>query len=855
MSVVAIVAHHERADAPRLVREAATWLTDHDHETWVHPDDAAAIGLDELAAGDGRSLSDADLVLSLGGDGTMLRTVRLLDGAPVPILGVKLGWLGYLTEVEPEDMIAALRRYFEGAERGRWVIDDRMMLDVTVNGDTQRRWTALNEAVVEKSESGHTVRLQAIIDGEPFTSYAADGLIVATPTGSTAYSLSARGPVVSPRHRRAAHPRRAAHALRPHPRARPVRDRRDRSARSPSGRAGDRRIARRHARRRRRRHVRSVRRRGAVRADVRTPLSPDPEGQVRPHRPLMLVELHIEHLGVIERATLSFGSGLTALSGETGAGKTMLVEAIELLVGGRADAAVVRTGKAEARVEGRFVVGDDEFVLSRVIPADGRSRAYVNGRPATVATLAELTSGHVDLHGQHAHQSLLGATAQRRALDLAGAVDLGRLRAAQGEVATIEAELATLGGDERTRARELDLLRFQLAELEAAGFGGPDADVDEESALDAEELLLSDAQGHRDAAAGARESISGERGARELLGEALAALRDSAPFEPESARLSALAADLDDVADSLRRRGEGIEDDPARLDEIRRRRQLLRELCRKYGDTTRRRRDVPRRGERPPRRAGGPLRARRTVGAASCRCASGARHRGARRRRRQAAGSSRPGVLGGAAAPHAGDARCRRHHLGRRTRGRPGRRRGDRSCWRRTRARHRSHWSKVASGGELARAMLALRLVFTDARAGDARETSETGETTSTLVFDEVDAGVGERRHSRSAGRSPISDAATRCSSSRTSPRWRPPPLSTSSSRRLSPAESRRLRRARSTATAASRRSHECSRAHRRAARHVHTLPNCSPARGDDSASPGADVEIDVPRRFRMRRG
>ena len=201
MSVVAIVAHHERADAPRLVREAATWLTDHDHETWVHPDDAAAIGLDELAAGDGRSLSDADLVLSLGGDGTMLRTVRLLDGAPVPILGVKLGWLGYLTEVEPEDMIAALRRYFEGAERGRWVIDDRMMLDVTVNGDTQRRWTALNEAVVEKSESGHTVRLQAIIDGEPFTSYAADGLIVATPTGSTAYSLSARGPVVSPRHR------------------------------------------------------------------------------------------------------------------------------------------------------------------------------------------------------------------------------------------------------------------------------------------------------------------------------------------------------------------------------------------------------------------------------------------------------------------------------------------------------------------------------------------------------------------------------------------------------------------------------------------------------------------------------
>jgi len=457
----------------------------------------------------------------------------------------------------------------------------------------------------------------------------------------------------------------------------------------------------------------------------------------------MLVELHIEHLGVIERATLSFGSGLTALSGETGAGKTMLVEAIELLVGGRADAAVVRTGKAEARVEGRFVVGDDEFVLSRVIPADGRSRAYVNGRPATVATLADLTSGHVDLHGQHAHQSLLGATAQRRALDLAGAVDLGRLRAAQGEVATIEAELATLGGDERTRARELDLLRFQLAELEAAGFGGPDADVDEESALDAEELLLSDAQGHRDAAAGARESISGERGARELMGEALAALRDSVPFEPESARLSALAADLDDVADSLRRRGEGIEEDPARLDEIRRRRQLLRELCRKYGDTlgdvvafhrqaSARLAELEGHAERVEQLAQRRVEAHRTlvyealvVGDARRRAAAGLASSVEQRLRTLAMPDAVVTIsVGEREVDPAGDEVLFLLAANPGTAPQP--------------------LSKVASGGELARAMLALRLVFTDAGgAGDARETSETGETTSTLVFDEVDAGVG----------------------------------------------------------------------------------------------------------------
>lgn len=200
MSDVAIVAHHERHEAADLIRRAMRWLNEHDHEAWVHAEDGAALGLAGMSAE--RDLASADLVLSLGGDGTMLRTVRLLDGAPVPILGVKLGWLGYLTELEPPELTSGLERYFQGSEVGRWEVEDRLMLDVTVNGGSDGTWRALNEAVVERRhESGHTVRLLAIIDGEPFTSYAADGLIVATPTGSTAYSLSARGPIVSPRHR------------------------------------------------------------------------------------------------------------------------------------------------------------------------------------------------------------------------------------------------------------------------------------------------------------------------------------------------------------------------------------------------------------------------------------------------------------------------------------------------------------------------------------------------------------------------------------------------------------------------------------------------------------------------------
>jgi NAD+ kinase len=202
VSQVVIVAHHERAEAAALARQASDWLADHGHEAWMPVADAVALDLHDLAAE--RRADDADLVLSLGGDGTMLRAVRFLDGGAVPLLGVNLGVLGYLTEVESHEMTGALDRFTKGSEAGEWHIDERLMLDVVARssaGAPLGTWRALNEAVVEKREPGHTVRLLVRIDGAPFTSYAADGLIVSTPTGSTAYSFSARGPVVSPRHR------------------------------------------------------------------------------------------------------------------------------------------------------------------------------------------------------------------------------------------------------------------------------------------------------------------------------------------------------------------------------------------------------------------------------------------------------------------------------------------------------------------------------------------------------------------------------------------------------------------------------------------------------------------------------
>lgn len=204
MTRVLLVAHHERREACDLLVEAAEWLETRGHEAWVMPDDAEALGLDSMVAE--HTPAAADLVVSLGGDGTILRAVQVLDGAPVPIIGVNVGVLGYLAEVEPSGLIDALERFVAGpqSDRGDWEIEQRMMVDVMLqpqSGSSVQRWRALNEGVLEKQEPGHTVRMLVRIDGATFTSYAADGLIVATPTGSTAYSLSARGPVVSPRHR------------------------------------------------------------------------------------------------------------------------------------------------------------------------------------------------------------------------------------------------------------------------------------------------------------------------------------------------------------------------------------------------------------------------------------------------------------------------------------------------------------------------------------------------------------------------------------------------------------------------------------------------------------------------------
>jgi DNA repair protein RecN (Recombination protein N) len=299
----------------------------------------------------------------------------------------------------------------------------------------------------------------------------------------------------------------------------------------------------------------------------------------------MLIELHVADLGIVADLKLVFGPGLTAITGETGAGKTLLVEALELLVGGRADTTLIRDGASDARVEGRFLdaVGDEEVVVARILPIEGRSRAYVDGRLATAAELAEIGARFVDLHGQHAHQSLLAPAVQRSALDhFAGpaATDqLAEYRAARAEQRRIDADLAALGGDERSRAREIDLLRFQIDEIDQAALD----DESEGVALEAEEALLADALAHREALAAAYGAV--ESSAVDAVGAAATALSGRSPFAELAERLRAAQAELAELARELRVARDSVEDDPERLEAIRARRHLLRELTRKYGET------------------------------------------------------------------------------------------------------------------------------------------------------------------------------------------------------------------------------------------------------------------------------
>lgn len=324
----------------------------------------------------------------------------------------------------------------------------------------------------------------------------------------------------------------------------------------------------------------------------------------------MIRELRIEGLGVIDSAELELGPGLTVLTGETGAGKTMVLTALSLLRGEKADAGAVRHGVDKAVVEGRLDVSaspqvqervieaggdldDHEVVVGRVVSAEGRSRALAGGRSVPTSVLAEVADALVAVHGQGDQNRLSRASAQRAALDrFAGPAHLqllGQHRSLYQRWRELERELAQLTAASRDRAQERDLLRFGLDEIEAVA---PEAG--EEAVLDVESARLGHAEMLRETVDAARQALSADDAdaadVLALLAAATRSLQRAADVDTSlndyAVRLHDIAALAADLSADLASYVEDVDADPARLATVEARRAELGKLTRKYGEST-----------------------------------------------------------------------------------------------------------------------------------------------------------------------------------------------------------------------------------------------------------------------------
>jgi DNA repair protein RecN (Recombination protein N) len=321
----------------------------------------------------------------------------------------------------------------------------------------------------------------------------------------------------------------------------------------------------------------------------------------------MLLELRIENLLLIERAELRLGPGLNAITGETGAGKTILAHSFDLMLGGKARSHIVRPGASEAYVEGVFELpkglladpelaevaerlpeGATEVAIGRRVSASGRTSAFIAGRSASAPELQALGSRLLAFYGQHEHRKLTLAGAQLETLDgFAGEEHLERRRAyreAHSEVLRIERELARIREREGARERDLDILRYELEEIEAAG-----PDPAEEAELAPERERLRHAESLRGAAAEALAAVGGdgEGAAAEAMGTAESSLAAQEGVDPELDKLSetarGLRVEVQELAAELRAYAERVEAEPGRLEQVEERLEALDRLKRKHG--------------------------------------------------------------------------------------------------------------------------------------------------------------------------------------------------------------------------------------------------------------------------------
>jgi DNA repair protein RecN (Recombination protein N) len=312
----------------------------------------------------------------------------------------------------------------------------------------------------------------------------------------------------------------------------------------------------------------------------------------------MLLELSVQNLLLIEEARLELVGGLNVITGETGAGKTVLAHALDLLLGGRARAGIVRPGAAEAYVEGVFELPQgmrceqlapdaSELVLARRVGVDGRTRAYLGGRSIAVGQLRELAGELLSFYGQHEHRRLMLAAAQLEILDASCGPEQALRRAATATawaaVSEARGELGRLAELAGERERQLDLLEFELGEIEEV-----DPGEDERAALVAERDRLRNAEGLRSASWGAQQALADEDagGMRALLA-CESSLDAAAPLDPQleslAARARALTIEAQDLLSEIGRYGEQLETEPGRLEWIEERLGAIARLERKHG--------------------------------------------------------------------------------------------------------------------------------------------------------------------------------------------------------------------------------------------------------------------------------
>jgi DNA repair protein RecN (Recombination protein N) len=301
----------------------------------------------------------------------------------------------------------------------------------------------------------------------------------------------------------------------------------------------------------------------------------------------MLRFLSIQHLAVIESVEIDFDAGLNILTGETGAGKSILVEAVGLLLGGRASSELVRTGEGVATIQAIFDSGGEEIIVRREITAAGRSRAFVNGALATAGALRDLASRLIEMHGQQEHQSLLAPESHLDLLDASAGLEAIReeVAACYQRMGALRAERETLRLDERQKLARVDLLTFQRDEIaKAAPRAGEDA------ALEAERHVLANAERVLQLSGEAYQALYEQDGAvLSGLAGVWRKVGDLASLDPRAASYlearGGIQSQLEDLAFFLRDYADGIDASPGRLQEVGDRLALLDRLKRKHGPT------------------------------------------------------------------------------------------------------------------------------------------------------------------------------------------------------------------------------------------------------------------------------